>query len=340
MNKLAQKHLARCVLVQAIAYVEHGLSVLPLRLDGSKAPACRSWKNRERELPDWKSLEQDFAVPAGIGVVCGVVSGGLEVLDFDAGDLFLPWRDMVSGIVGKLPVVKTPKGFHVYYRCDVISGNLKIAYLNGRQEAAIETRAEGGYVVAPGSPPTTHRSGKFYEQFSGPTLPRPLLDAASPGIGIPVISEQERLALWTAARSFEQTKQTTRETQCVVKQIANQLNARPRLPKDTNNPADHYDVAGPTWHEILGPHGWTSKDGRYWVRPGKDFGQSAEILIASDGCEIIKVYSSNAGPLAPVAESNAKWGKFRAYAALNHGNDRGSAIRALERQGWGRRAAS
>lgn len=344
MNTLAQKHLAWCILDQAIAYVEHGLSVLPLRLDGSKAPACKSWKNREHDLPGWKTLEKDFAVPAGIGVVCGVVSGGLEVLDFDAAELFPRWREKVTEIVAKLPVVKSPKGYHVWFRCDCVSRNAKIAFLKGRKEAAIETRGEGGYIVAPGSPSSVHPSGKLYEQISGPTLPRPSLSPGGtiyPGVGIPVICEAERAALWQAARSFDQKGQTDAATEAAAKQLARQLR-RPANLQSANllTPWGHFDAAGPTWRDILEPHGWTSNDGTHWRRPGKlDEGHSAVVRIAESGCEVLVIWSSSAGPLAPIGNGHRTLGKFEAYAALHHNGNRRSAASELSRQGWGRRAA-
>jgi hypothetical protein len=102
--EIARQYLAEAILDQAIAYVDAELSVLPLRLDESKAPAIK-WKPRSSALPRWKELANDFSKPAGIGVVCGVVSGGLEVLDFAAAELFEPWRKSVAGFAGKLPTV-------------------------------------------------------------------------------------------------------------------------------------------------------------------------------------------------------------------------------------------
>lgn len=344
MIAVAKQDLCWNILDQAIAYVEHGLSVVPLRLDGSKGP-IGSWKIRQQEPPKWLDLKSDFHdKPAGIGIVCGVVSGGLEVLDFDAGELFFPWRQMVAGIVGKLPVVRTPKGFHVYYRCDVISGNAKIAYLDGRKEAAIETRGEGGFVVAPGSPAAVHPSGKLYEQFSGPSLPRPQLEPGGtihPGVGVPVITENERLALWRAARSFDQRGQAEAEKQHAAKQMVRELRG-PVAPQsaDQTTPWGHYDAAGPAWRDILEPCGWTSRDGIHWRRPGKeDDGHSAATRIADSGCEVLVVWSSSAGQLAPTGQGHRTLGKFEAYTALNHNGDRSQAARELSRQGWGRRAA-
>jgi hypothetical protein len=343
MIAIAKQHLCWCILDQAVAYVEHGLSVVPLRLDGSKGPVG-AWKWRQESIPKWADLRADFHDrPAGIGVVCGVVSGGLEVLDFDAGELFYPWRDKVRSIVGKLPVIKTPKGFHVWFRCDEVSGNAKIAYLAGRKEAAIETRGEGGFVVAPGSPLSVHPSGKPYEQISGPTLPGVQLQPGqtiAPGVGVPVISPDERAELWAAARSFDQSDQIRKATEATAKQLARQQRGPNMQPADTSTPWGHYDAQGPAWRDILEPHGWTSRDGIHWRRPGKDDeGHSAAVRTADTGCDVLVVWSSSAGQLAPAGNGHRTIGKFDAYAALNHNGDKRLAASELSRQGWGRRAA-
>src|SRR5215208_6678680 len=71
------------------------------------------------------------AAPAtyGIGLVCGQVSGGLEALDFDDAALYPPWCELVEreapDLLAQLVITRTPKGYHVRYRCSVIEGNIK-----------------------------------------------------------------------------------------------------------------------------------------------------------------------------------------------------------------------
>ena len=55
----------------------------------------------------------------------------------------------------------------------------------------IESKGNGGYVLAPRSPPCCHPNGKPYEQAAGPSLP-----------DIPRISPDERDDLLDAARSL------------------------------------------------------------------------------------------------------------------------------------------
>src|SRR5262249_57842377 len=69
----------------AEGYLKAGLSVLPIRRDGGKAPAVKEWKWLERQLPTADHLMDWWgrANPPGVAVICGRVSGNLELIDFD-----------------------------------------------------------------------------------------------------------------------------------------------------------------------------------------------------------------------------------------------------------------
>jgi len=201
------------VLEVAQAYVAAGLSVIPVKPDGSKAPAWDLlpreedpqlgrtrpvWKPFQRRLPTAQELEAWFAPGrCGIAVVCGAVSGNLEVIDFESVELFDRWeaslRQTGSPLLGALPVVETPRpGRHVYYRLPLPpAGSRKLARRQPTaQERAdrprllsvvlIETKGEAGYVLAPGSPAACHPSGQLYRHLGGPPLTAiPLLTEGS-----------------------------------------------------------------------------------------------------------------------------------------------------------------
>jgi hypothetical protein len=175
-------------------YVDGGISIIPVRLDGSKAPALESWTEYHHRLATPQELERWFLCSDhGIGMVCGVVSGGLEVIDFDDGSLFEPWFQLVPDIACGLTYIRTPSdGWHVVYRCDEIGGSRKIAMDPTREKKTlIETKGEGGMVVAWGSPASTHPTGKPYLKEAGlhPWFPWK-------------ITPQQRRELWAAARKF------------------------------------------------------------------------------------------------------------------------------------------
>ncbi len=116
-------------------YIDSGVCVLPIRLDGTKAPDLRQGHEFFNRMPTDDELRQWCSKPCGWGIVGGKVSFGVEIIDFDAGELFYAWR-YVAGVelVSRLPVVKTPSnGWHIYYRCREICGNKVLAYDHASQ---------------------------------------------------------------------------------------------------------------------------------------------------------------------------------------------------------------
>lgn len=164
------------VLEIARGYVAAGLSVIPIRCDGSKAPAY-AWKAFQQRIAPESLLTQWFVADEfGIAILGGAVSGNLEILDFDDGEAYAWWservQDRLPGLLERLPIVLTPAGGrHVYYRLPrQPMGNRKLAWPAEGQKALLETRGEGGYVLAPGCPAACHPSGGLYRHVYGPPL--------------------------------------------------------------------------------------------------------------------------------------------------------------------------
>ena len=62
----------------------HGVNVIPVRDDGSKAPALRAWQTHtttEDDLVQW--FGGDHPRYRALGAVCGAPSGGLELLEIE-----------------------------------------------------------------------------------------------------------------------------------------------------------------------------------------------------------------------------------------------------------------
>jgi hypothetical protein len=332
---------------KARALVAAGISVIPTRRDGTKAPdpdllplipdpstgkRHRSWDPFKERLPTDAELCDWFGrpEPAGIGVVGGKVSGNLEQLDFDtrAEETFPAWCAMVeeerTGLVARLSVAETPRepaGYHVRYRCPevTIPGNTKRAEESyddpktgkPRKRVLIETRAEGGYAVSPGSPAEVHETGRPYRHHSGPPLEE-----------VPSITAAEREVLIRCARYFDRGAPTEDQTR--------------QPPAHGLKPGEDYDRRGPDWAEILESAGWslamTRGQERRWRRPDKATGWSATTgHCSSNGADLLRVFSSNAHPF----EDGKCYGKFRAYALLRHGGDLAAAAKALAAEGYG-----
>ncbi len=125
-------------------YLSYGLNPIPL--DG-KIPLIKGWE-KERTASELKNNSYE-----SIGVCTGIVSEGLEAIDFDLKyadepqKLLNDWKKKVgSDILKKLVVQKTVNnGYHFIYRCQQIEGN-KILAKNLKEEVLIETRGEGGFI--------------------------------------------------------------------------------------------------------------------------------------------------------------------------------------------------
>jgi hypothetical protein len=332
----------------AKANLEAGLSMLPVRRDGSKVPESSllpheklnpdtgkyepTWDPYKGRLPTDDELRRWFggSRPAGIAVIGGKISGNLELLDFDvnAAEVFPEWCELVEaerpGLVALLSVVRTPRepeGYHVRYRCEAaIPGSLKLARKQigpNEWEVYIETRGEGAYGLAPGSPPECHETGRPYVHHSGPQI-----------TDLPTTTADERETLIRCARAFDLSDEPDPKSK-LQRSVAEDNGLRP---------GDDFDRNGPPWSEILESHGWTcvrSKGGvEYWRRPGKGgAGWSATTgkCKGKHGEPLLKVFSSSAAPF----EEGLPYGRFRAFALLNHGGDLSAAAKELYRSGYG-----
>ena len=68
-----------------------GLSVIPIKADGTKAPAIK-WKGSQSRKPTPAQIRKWFKGNVGLAVVAGKLSGNLEILDFDDPDSFSNWQ--------------------------------------------------------------------------------------------------------------------------------------------------------------------------------------------------------------------------------------------------------
>lgn len=307
----------------ARVYVASGLSIIPIRADGSKAPAVH-WKKyqttrtTEDELASWFNTDN-----VGVGIVGGTISGNLEILDFDDKSVYQRFLELLAEMYDTTitaPIVHTPSGgFHIYYRTTTCGRNTKLAErptADGSWETLIETRAEGGFVLAPGSPIDCHPDKKPYELLQGD-----LTD-------IPTISDEEREMLLSLARTFNEKPTKVVQTAAVDGNPHGQRNGQ-----KGGKPGDEYNKEA-TWPEILTPHGWElayeSRGVGFWRRPGKrDRGISATSNYGGSG--LLYVFSSNGHPF----ESGCSYSKFAAHTLLNHDGDFHAAARDLASKGYG-----
>jgi hypothetical protein len=313
------------VLAQAIAYVKAGFSVIPIKADGSKQPSVQ-WAEyilgppTIDEIKKWYKTEEE----RGVGIICGKVSGGLEVIDFDQPKYFEDWLEALNAnhpdLAGRLTIVKTPKecGRHIYYRCSFPEPGQKLARKPDDKQkflVCIETRGERQYVLAPGCPASCHTTNRTYDVVSGEFIEN----------GIPIVSDEEREAMLYTARSLNKYEET------YVGQPGKRTDLRGR-------PGDLYS-ATEEWEKLLEEAGWVCvkefPDGSsLWRRPGKEApGISATLgrCTTDDQRRLFYVFSTNAPPFEP----NKAYTLFAAHSLLKHGGNFAEAARQLSRDGYG-----
>lgn len=159
------------LLTAALEYAARGWCVIPLQRD--KKPALKQWKPYQQRRPTEAELRAWFSEGkgtignvVGVGIVCGFVSGGLVVRDFDTMEGYTVWARAFPDLAGTLPTVETGRGRHVYLQGDT---DTIIKLEDGELRGA-------GYVCAP---PTIHPSGKVYSWLV--PLPAGALPRLNPG---------------------------------------------------------------------------------------------------------------------------------------------------------------
>jgi hypothetical protein len=300
----------------AFQYTEAGLSVIPIRADGSKAAAI-PWETYQHEIAGPDELSRMFSNGHGLATIGGRVSGFLEILDFDDLPSYEAYCLLIiaqgaAELLERLVEVETPRpGRQFRYRCpDGVEGNQPLArrLIDGKPKALIETRAEGGYALVPGCPPACHPTGRTYELRRG--------DIFNP----PIITAAERSLLLDTARSLNEYTEPARTHI-----------PKPATDRNKNRPGDLF-AACTTWPEILEPSGWKLVFERggigYWRRPGKRDGISATTNFADS--DLLYVFSTST-----LFEPEHTYSKFAAYAHMYHHGDYQTAARELARRGYG-----
>jgi hypothetical protein len=132
-----------------------GWSIIPLKPQ-SKVPAVR-WEEYQRGMATLDDLEQWFSTPGyNVGIITGTISK-IFVVDADS-PAALAWaREYLPPCDLR---VRTAKGMHLYYPYSgarPMRNKCRVRYQGESLE--IDFRAEGGYVVGPGS---VHPTGHIY----------------------------------------------------------------------------------------------------------------------------------------------------------------------------------
>jgi hypothetical protein len=252
-----------------------GVSLIPVRdkREGDKEAKTPYylWKQyQERRMSQtelWHEMEAKNTT--AIAIICGTISGYLEVIDVDtkykegvAGTLFAIMQKNFPDLYDKLRIHRTPSGgYHILFRVANppvdFPGNVKLAGRYATQEELVEkpksktynfleTRGEAGYILCPPS------LGYSVHQDND----------------IPLISWDDRCNLINICRSLNEIIE--------VKPIAKPTKAQSNYYQE--NPFDDFNQRC-DFPSILSLHGWkfhsNNANRQYFTRPDKDKGVSA-----------------------------------------------------------------
>jgi Bifunctional DNA primase/polymerase, N-terminal len=244
----------------AFLYRNAGLSIIPVN---SRKKSLCYWKKYQSRIMTNNELVQTFISlnVSGIAIICGNISGNLEVIDLDCKNdltkcLFHRYIDKLNDastdLVNRLVIAITKNGgYHLFYRSKEIEGNQilakrhststeKINHPKEKAKILIETRGTGGYVIGYPTP------GYHFIQHDFKNISQ--------------IETSERQLLLQIAKSFNQYYDPISLTSYQLKNCA-----------DPNSPFDDYDING-NIVELLTKHGWQVirkiENKTYFRRPG------------------------------------------------------------------------
>ena len=326
----------------ALAALEAGISVLPIRHDGTKQPALSGWKRYQREMPTESLVEEWFRrSQRGLALVTGHISGGLIALDFDDLATFDAWLKHIHGeqalhdlyeFIASGYEERTPKnGRHLLFRCPAAfggsqrPGNQRLALRPvpepQRFQILAETREEGGIIIVDPSRGGVHPSGKPYVRIRGGVTT------------IRAITPEERSLLYDSIRAFdEMPPQPHREPSLVQPHCPTfRLSEGSGAGERPGNFFDNDPVV--TWESLLLPLGWqlvrTDEKGEgYWRHPGKR-GPTHSATTNADGTNRLFCFSASTG-----LPTERYLTRFEFYAWWYHSGDFSAAARALAGRGY------
>jgi phage/plasmid-associated DNA primase len=301
-------------------------------------------KPTEEEMRQW----WDRSNPPGLAILHGSISGFSEMLEAERQEDLEEFKQRLeshglSHILDKLTLrVASPGGgVHFIYRCPELgslertprntclaaryllddagnrllnineeTGEIKKGY---RIKPKIETRAQAGYAIVPGSPLEVHPSRKPYALIGGS------FDV------VPVITLEERKSLFDIARFCDAIDEKPKREKTSTPTVYSQ--------HQEERAGEHYDRVATAEMvldllEDMGATGKAYKDHYLVTRPGKATGTSAELFGGGNG---LWVYSTSWAEFEP----ETIYSPFGVYAIAKHGGDLKAAAKDLGLQGYG-----
>lgn len=349
----------------ATEWQRHGVSVVPII--AKNRPAIR-WKEFQARCPTLDEIQEWWGNghPWGIAIICGAVSGGLELTELEArvntsdaltdisnaadslgvGDI---WDMLLTGYVQQSP----SGGMHLVYRISdhEVPGNEKIAREapsldpeTGHMVRLVraETRGEGGYFVGAPSPGSCHPSGEPWVLASGEYGIVPDITWTQRCL----IHEAIRIALDAPETDLLRAEPTSHSADSprptvTIHEAAPVAHASPGPATGAASlrPGDEWAMVT-DWADILEPEGWTllmqERTGeRLWVRPGKDRRDGHSASTDYQGKPGLYIWSTSTG--LPTEEP---LNKIYVYAHYRFNGSISAAASYLASRGFGTRTGN
>lgn len=334
------QHPHTAVLAAALAAHQAGLCPIPAASDGTKRP-LGAWKQWQTRRPDTDTIRNWFTNGRhGLGLVCGTVSGGLEMIELEgravtdglvdlidqamaAAGIGHIWGRVIAGYVEETP----SGGYHLLWRTDRPDGNLKLARRHAtpdeldqapddKVKVLIETRGEGGFTIVAPSNGTTHPTGGAWELLAG---------------GFDTIADvtpTERARVLDVLRTFDQL--TGQPTPTPTAPRTGPDNGFQRVTvTDDSRPGDEFNAAH-TCTDVLEQAGYThhhtDKTGVHYTRPGKTANQGASATVWADNGRATLFSTSIGAPDEYIGDRNLT--AWQLHVAINHRGDHKAAATA------------
>ena len=261
-----------------------------------------------------KSTGEIIEIKPSIGIGIATGYNNIEVIDIDLkvlptlkdqqdfwNEYTMYLKESIDDFDTKFVIYKTVNnGYHIIYKCVKLSGNLKIAKLQGVKEAIIESRGIGGYVWIYDNQVSKNGYDNVQE-----------------------ISEKDRDLLWEISRSFNYVEQQPEQPKEIIKEYKKNENSITPW-EDFNNQTRVWDLVSYEFSIvkklsdklIIRRHGATS------ASSGSIFTKDNKMYLFSTGT----IYP-NEKPLSP----------FDIYAIKNYNGDFRAAAKDLYSKNYGSR---
>ena len=313
-----------------------GLQFMPVK--ANKLPIIKGWQHSE--------VKHDLSNCEAVGLICGNLSGGLEVIDVDlkydlTGKLFENYKRLVHQIdttlLSRLVIQSTKGGgFHVIYRCVKIEGNLKLANRPTTDEEKQKTYDET-YKAELKKSTDDNKAREIASKASKNDKVRVLLETRGEGgyimcfpsegyklvfgdyYGINEITVEERDLLHGIARQFNQVVE-----EITVKKIVG-------AKREGVSPFEDYNERGDTV-ALLQHHGWKIVDTKgsktVFLRPGQTTSHSSGNFDHSKNWFSVFTTSTEFEPAKAYLP-------YAVFAILECNGDFSEAAKKLIEQGYG-----